>query len=140
MAGFCVIVVSAYQAKIFTTRNVVHSEVEPGPNLVESAEMQIVDEAESGFGATVGRALTRKLVADSLHILRRNNGHTLVLVASAAMLQSLREACGQLDCGNIEVLEYEGDLMSLSAEGVQETLSQAGILPQRTTAEGLSTS
>ncbi len=141
MAEFCVLAVSGDRAKIFTTRDAVHAEVESGPNLIESAEMQIVidaEEADGGFARSEACALSRKLVADSIHLLRRNNGRTLVLAAPPAMLAILREACSSLGLSNISVLEYEGDVLALSPQEVQITLSRAGVMPQSIAPAGLS--
>ncbi len=141
MTEFCVLAVSGDRARIFTTRDAVHAEVESGPNLIESAEMQIVIDAgedDGGFARSEACALSRKLVADSIHLLRRNNGKTLVLAAPSVMLAILRKACSSLDLSNVNVLEFEGDVLTLSSEEVQAVLSQAGIMPRSAAPVGLS--
>ena len=135
MSGYCVIVAGSERAKILVTRDAVHPEIESGPNLVESAEMVIVNTEPDHTGDEA--LLAKKLVVDALHLLRRNMGHHLVFVAEPKMLALFRGACQNVDCADVEVVEYQGNLFGSAPDKVQEILAEAQIMPHCSAASGV---
>ena len=135
MSGYCVIVAGSERAKILVSRDAIHPEVESGPNLVESAEMVIVNTDSDNKGDEA--LLAKKMVVDAMHLLRRNMGHHLVFAAESRMLALFRGACQHVDCSGIELVEYQGNLFEFSPERVQETLAQAQIMPHCAAASGV---
>ena len=136
MSAYCVVAASADRAKIYITREATRPEIEPGPILVESAEMKLLAEGET-FSTESDAPLVRKLLADALHSLQRNEGRHLVLVADEELLPKLQAACRRLGVADINVASYEGDLMALSADDLHQTLTSNGLLPARKPPSGL---
>lgn len=136
MSAYCVVTASANCAKVYVTRDATHPEVEAGPILVESAEMQLLAEGET-FSTEGDAPLVRKLLADALHSLKRSDGTHLVLVADAQLLPALQSACQRLDMADVNVASYQGDLIALSADELQRTLASNGLLPEKTPPSGL---
>lgn len=137
MSAYCVVVASSDIAKIYVTREATYPEVESGPHLVESAEMQIIADEGTTFGSDADAPLLRKLIADAVHTLRRVEGQHLVLVATSLLLTKLHEASEQVDCSGIDVVDFVGDCIAFSPAELHESLSKAGILPEKAAATGM---
>lgn len=148
MSKYAVVVADALRARFFSVQDSLTPEVESSPRLVERKCMVNPEKDKKGeprrgnpmSGRTFEdhrerreleeqRHFTGLIVKEALRQSRKEDAHTLILVAGRKTLGMIRENLLSIKTNGLGIQEWDRDLTGEAPQKIQELLSKRKLIP-----------
>jgi protein required for attachment to host cells len=148
MSKYAVVVADALRARFFSVQDSLTPEVESSPRLIERKCLVNPEKDKKGEprrgNPTSGRTFedhrerrdleeqrhfSGLIVKEALQQTRKEDAHTLILVAGRKSLGTIRESLAAIKTNSLSIQEWGRDLTGETPQNIQELLSKRKLIP-----------